>query len=148
MSLTNLAVRGQIIIKQGGAVSESQSKKSEPNTPPSSTTTQAKPSFKVDEDRAEDAALATLSGAAEKLRDERNEERFLFWTAIIVLLNVIFFAAIETWSGALVIGVIELIGLTVLARRLGIEEVQELTTKILDRTAERIAPNGNDKKDS
>ena len=60
---------------------------------------------------------------------------------------MLFFTVVQTWSGALVIGVIELVGLTVLARRLGIEEVQELMTKLLDRTAERIAPSSKKKDD-
>lgn len=78
-----------------------------------------------------DEALAALGDKSAQQEDQRKEERFLFVLVIIVMFDAIVFTHMESWSGAIVIGVIELFGLMVFARHCGIEEVQSLLDKVL-----------------
>ncbi|MDB5683459.1 MAG: hypothetical protein JWM75_1157 [Sphingomonas bacterium] len=87
-------------------------------------------------DTAEADAIASLSNALEALRDARNEERFIWIVVTIVLFDAMIFAKIESWSGPIVIGLVQLILLVVAARRLGIQEVSQILAKFLDRAAD------------
>lgn len=100
-----------------------------------------KPSpFKNSESGKEDEALAALQNEMQDFKNDRNEERFLLVVCIIVLLDAFIFTQMANWAGALVIGVIEIFAIAVLARRWRIEEVPQMLSKFLDRTAERINP--------
>ena len=92
----------------------------------------------------EDDALAALQNELEGLRDQRNEERFLLVIIIIVLIDALIFSVVQNWAGAIVIGVIEIFGIAVLARKWRIEEVPQILSKFLDRTAEHVNPTGKD----
>lgn len=50
------------------------------------------------------------------------------------------FSNIENWAGALVIGIIELVGLAVLARKWGVEEVAQFLAMFFQRVAEHSKP--------
>lgn len=109
------------------------------------------PSFKISEVGKEDEALADLQNEIQKLQNDRDEERFLLVVIIIVLVDAFIFSNMANWAGAVVIGIIEIFGIAVLARRWRIEEIPQILSKFLDRTAERISPpvsspNGQDKK--
>lgn len=114
------------------------------STPPSSTTIDNSGTRFSDsglnEPRAEDQALANLQNEMQDLKNSRNEERFLFLTVIVVGANAVIFSHVENWAGALVIGVIEVFGLAVVARKWSIEEVPQMLSKFLDRTADRVNP--------
>lgn len=86
----------------------------------------------------EDDALAALQNEIQDLKNDRNEERFLLVVIIIVLCDALIFAHMENWAGALVIGVIEIFAVAVLARRWRIEEIPQILSKFLDRTADKI----------
>jgi hypothetical protein len=49
------------------------------------------------------------------------------------------FTQMANWAGALIIGIIQIFGIAVLARRWSIEEVPQMLSKFLDRTAERVS---------
>ncbi len=100
-----------------------------------------KPSLRVAPENASDNdALAELQNEVERLKNDQNEVRFLLIVIIIVLGDALIFTRISNWAGALVIGIIEIFGIAVLARRLRIEEVPQMLSKFLDRTAERVNP--------
>lgn len=94
--------------------------------------------FKVTETGKEDDALAALQNEIQDLQNSRNEERFLLVAIIVVLVDALIFSSMENWAGALVIGVIEIFAIAVLARKWRIEEVPQILSKFLDRTAERV----------
>lgn len=98
------------------------------------------PSFNISEAGKEDEALASLQNEIQRVQNDRDEERFLLVIVIIVLIDALIFAHMENWAGALIIGIIEIFGIAVLARRWRIEEVPQILSKFLDRTAERINP--------
>lgn len=88
----------------------------------------------------EDQALAELQNEIQDLKNDRNEERFLLVLVIIVLLDAFIFTQMTNWAGAIIIGIIEVFGIAVLARRWSIEEVPQMLSKFLDRTVEQIMP--------
>lgn len=75
--------------------------------------------------------IASLSRLHEYERDRRKEERFLFVSIITVLADGYLFAQMNGWAGQVVIGIIQLFGLAVYARHCGVEEVGEITDKML-----------------
>lgn len=75
-----------------------------------------------------DGALADGSLQAE--REARQVERFLFLFALIILLSVIVFDAIDSAFASLLIVILEIIFLLVVARLLGIKEVGDLTARV------------------
>lgn len=91
----------------------------------------------VEKDDPAADALGKLSDELELLKDARLEERFGWICVCIILLDTILFDKMESWSGPIIIGAIELILLVVLARRFGIQEVSQMLAKFLDRAAER-----------
>ena len=98
------------------------------------------PRFSDGDAGPEDQALAELQNEIQDLRNDRNEERFLLVLAIIVLLDAFIFTQMANWAGAIIIGLIEIFGIAVLARRWSIEEVPQMLSKFLDRTADRLNP--------
>lgn len=98
------------------------------------------PAFKNADSGKEDEALAALQNEIQDIKNDRNEERFLLVVCIIVLLDAFIFTQMANWAGALVIGIIEIFAIAVLARRWSIEEVPQMLSKFLDRTAERLSP--------
>lgn len=123
-------------------MSESQKLKSELNTEASSTNDVT--SFRDEVAGAEDSALAEMQNEIQDLRNDRNEERFLLVLIIIVLIDAFIFTQMANWAGAIIIGLIEIFGIAVLARRWSIEEVPQMLSKFLDRTADRINPPARD----
>jgi hypothetical protein len=103
--------------------------------------TERKPTFTVlDEPSEGGAALDEVSTQLEHERDARMEERFLFVVALIVVSDAFMFSAMDNWAGALVIGVIELVGLAVMARKWGVEEVSQFLAMFFQNMADRSRP--------
>lgn len=120
-------------------MSQSPKERSNENTQPSSTS-ESKTSFRDGEAGPEDQALAELQNEIQDLKNDRNEERFLLLVIIIILLDAFIFSFMANWAGALVIGIIEIFGIAVIARRWRIEEVPQMLSKFLDRASERVSP--------
>lgn len=70
-------------------------------------------------------------------KDARQEERFLFIVISVMLLDVVFFAVMPTFSGPVALLLMQLLVLIPLARRMGLEEVAQLTSRILDHAAKK-----------
>ena len=101
-----------------------------------------KPAFKVAaaEEDEEAAAQNALANELERERDARKEERFLLVVALVVVSDAFMFSNIQNWAGALVVGIIELVGLAVLARKWGVEEVSQFLAMFFQRVADHSRP--------
>lgn len=80
------------------------------------------------------SAMAAEQAYAEldEEKDKRKEERFLFILAGLVLLDAHILGNMDNWAAPLVIGILQLFGLLIYARRSGVEEVQQWLDKMLD----------------
>ena len=80
------------------------------------------------------APKANLAVESETKQDSKEnfwqELVFLVVTAVVLVADMVSFSYMETWMAPLVIGVIELVCLLILAKRCGIEEIQELLDKV------------------
>lgn len=83
-------------------------------------------------------SIENLSQALEAERDARMEERFIFILVIMILLDVVFFSVLETWTAPLALVILQIILLLVLARRMGIQEFQILIDRLIGRISEAI----------
>ena len=81
-----------------------------------------------------DKEIENLLAEIQKEKDERKEERFLFTLIIVLLLDLYFFMQMETYTGPLVIFLLELILLIYLARKWGIDPIIKILDKVLDMT--------------
>lgn len=85
-----------------------------------------------------DDTVAQLERNLEAERNARNEERFGWIVTFVIGFDVFAFYLMSTWTGPLVIGIFELLGLTVLAQRLGIDEVLPLLDKLTSLATKRL----------
>lgn len=99
----------------------------------------------IDDDSNDGAAIDDLSNQLERERDARKEERFLLVVALIVVSDAFMFSSMENWAGALVIGVIELVGLAVMARKWGVQEVSQFLAMFFQRMADHSRPSAANK---
>lgn len=76
------------------------------------------------------ARADALAQALSEEKAYRQDERFLFVFAIIVLLNVIVFDAVGGWLVPIILVILELVFLVVLARLMGVEEVVDLAQRL------------------
>jgi len=77
-------------------------------------------------------AFERLAGQLQSEQDGRKEDRFMFTLGLVVLADALIFTHMGNWGGPVVIGVIELFGLLIFARRCGVEEVQLWIDKVLN----------------
>lgn len=75
--------------------------------------------------------------AAEK--DARREERFFFILLSIILFNLAIMANVTNWAVPITITILELFLLLLIARRLGLEEVSTLFSRLIARIADGVA---------
>lgn len=75
-------------------------------------------------------AKERLEEDLEREKDKRLEERFIWILCLTLVLDVIIFANITHIGGSLVIGALEILGLMILGKRMGIEEVSEFIDKL------------------
>ena|SRR6185437_2023169 len=80
-----------------------------------------------------DAALENVQSALESEIEKRREERFYWIAALIFLFDTEEFRRFETWSGPIIIGVIQILILIALGRRLGVDHIWTVTEKLIDR---------------
>lgn len=68
-------------------------------------------------------------------RDARKEERFFFLVLLVLLLDVVFFTVMPTFGGPIALFILELLILIPLAKRMGMEEVAQIASRVIDRVA-------------
>lgn len=72
-----------------------------------------------------------LAEELEREKDRRLEERFLWILVVTLVVDVIVFSNVTHVGGSIVIGVIQILALLILARRMGIEEVSAYIDKLV-----------------
>jgi hypothetical protein len=81
-----------------------------------------------------DRQIAELQEKLTAERDGRREDRFVAIVLLAVILDVAFFSVIS-WGGSLALLVLELVILIPLARRMGMEELGQVISRVLNRVA-------------
>ena len=79
--------------------------------------------------------ISELQSDLVKERDARKEDRFVFIVLIVILLDIVFFSLMPTFGGPLALLVLELLILIPLAKRMGMEEVAQILSRVLNRMA-------------
>jgi hypothetical protein len=82
----------------------------------------------------QDEQIAELQEKLTQERDGRREDRFVGLVMLAILLDVVFFSVVS-WGGGLAIVVLELIILIPLAKRMGMEELGQIISSVLNRLA-------------
>ena len=85
-----------------------------------------------DQPNKHDEQIQELTNLLSKETDQRKEERLIWILISVILLNVAFFTSMESFLGPLVIGLLQLIGLTVVATRLGLEESVQIINRMIN----------------
>lgn len=88
--------------------------------------------------------VAKLESDLAKEREERAEERFLWIAAVAVLFNFIGYALIKDVLAFIPIFVLELILLTVVARRLGVDWAVQLLGALMHSLSKKLGGGKND----
>ncbi len=94
-----------------------------------------------DQPRKQDEQIQDLTKELAREKDHRKEERLLWILISVILLNITFFTSMESILGPVVIGLFQLIVLTVVAKRLGLEESVQIINKLVSFVA-NSAKNG------
>jgi predicted nucleic acid-binding Zn ribbon protein len=87
------------------------------------------------EPSTQDEQVASLQEKLAHEKDARQQERFIFIVVVVLLLNVVFFSVLPTFGGPLALILLELLILIPLAKRMGMEEIAELLSRLLDHMA-------------
>jgi len=80
-------------------------------------------------DEATGEQVAALQERIEALDNKLHEERFVWVLTIVVLFDVLFLLDAENWTAPVVIGILELIGLIVLAQKCRVDPIMPLLDK-------------------
>lgn len=75
--------------------------------------------------------IQELQKTLSKEKDARQEERFFGILLLTILFNVLIFMPMQSWGGPISILILELIVLFLLARRMGMEEVEQIIDRFL-----------------
>ena len=92
---------------------------------------------------SQDQQIAELEKALEREKDSRREERFFFIFLTTIIFDIVIFSVFPNWAGPFSILILQIIFLILLAKRLGMEEVQQLLSRILGRVADGIMSSGD-----
>lgn len=84
-----------------------------------------------------DEVIEDLSQRLREEQDGRREERFIFVLVALVLVNAHMLSSAETWTTPVLLGLLQLIGIVIYARRCGVEEVEKLIDKFLSAAPSR-----------
>lgn len=85
-----------------------------------------------------DELIQSLQSQLDDERDRRKEERFIWLVIVILMFDAFTFPAMQTWTGPIIIGLIQLIIVIVLGRRWQMDEIWTLTTKLIDKWDGRL----------
>jgi hypothetical protein len=97
-----------------------------------------RPDERTDNDPV-DTVIADLQSRLEEANQKRNEERFLWIVVLVVIFDTAFLSQSNTWSVSIVVGVVELIGLVVVAEKCKVNPIMAL----IDRLAPMIRRNNS-----
>ena len=80
-----------------------------------------------------DQQLSELQERLTSEQDARKEDRFVFIVLIVMLLDVVFFTIMPTFGGPIALLILQLLVLIPLANRMGMQEISQLLSRVLDR---------------
>ena len=92
----------------------------------------------LQEQTPHDETTAKLQKDLEKEKDGRKAERFIWILVTTILLDIWFFTFMPSLIGPIIIGLFQLIGFLLVAKRLGMEEVVQLFDRMLFTIADSI----------
>lgn len=75
--------------------------------------------------------IDNLQKKVQELEENRNGERFCWILALIIMLDCWAFSSFQNWGNAIVIGILEILLLTIIGSRLGIKDITLFTDKLL-----------------
>lgn len=78
-------------------------------------------------------ALEAIQQELEKERDARKEERFIWLCAVLLLFDIFAFKEMETWSGPIIIGVVQIVFIVAIGRKWGMDHIWTLTERLVDK---------------
>ena len=84
-----------------------------------------------------DEQLAQLQNDLQFEKDARHEERFVFIVICVMLLDVVFFSVMPSFAGPLALVILQLVVLIPLARRMGMEEISQMLSSVLNRAIDK-----------
>lgn len=91
-----------------------------------------------------DQQIQELSEQLAQERDGRREDRFVGIVLLVLLLDVVFFSLMPSFGGPLALLVLELLILIPLAKRMGMEEVAQIISGVLQRLAGKASDKTDD----
>jgi hypothetical protein len=74
--------------------------------------------------------VAELQDQVQDLDNKIKEERFLWILVATIVFDTYFFVQMDNWAGAIVVGILQLIGLIVLAQKCRVDPIMPLIDKI------------------
>ncbi len=83
-----------------------------------------------DDDRPKDDTIAELEKRVQGLENKLYEERFIWVLVAVILIDFLLFPDMESWSAPIVIGILQFIGLFVLAERCKVDAILPLIDRI------------------
>jgi TRAP-type C4-dicarboxylate transport system permease large subunit len=92
-------------------------------------------SLVTDEASKQEIQISELQENLAKCQDARREDRFVFIVCIVLLLDVVFFSIMPSFGGPLALLIIQLLILIPLAKRMGMEEIAQILSRVLHRMA-------------
>ncbi|PYE89049.1 hypothetical protein C7477_105152 [Phyllobacterium leguminum] len=85
-------------------------------------------------------AISSLQQDLEAERNSRKEERFIWFFVLILVLDVFTFKDMETWSGPLMVGILEIILVVALGRRWSMDHIYTITELIINKWNGKFRP--------
>ncbi len=80
-----------------------------------------------------DELIDALQTSLNEEKDARKEERFVWLVIVVLMFDAFTFPSMATWTGPIVIGLIQILLAIVLGRRWQMDEIWTITTKIVDK---------------
>lgn len=78
-------------------------------------------------------ALGNIQQELDGERDARKEERFIWLCAVLLLFDIFAFKDMQTWSGPVIIGLIQLVFIVAIGRKWGMDHIWTLTERLVDK---------------
>lgn len=108
------------------------------NEPPPETLPDQRPDFFKVTVSKKDQELDRLTSRLEELEDRRKEERFGWIVALLAIVNYLLLRDVANLVTPLIVFIFELIALLVLARRLGVEYIEIIISRLIGSVTKRI----------
>jgi hypothetical protein len=86
-----------------------------------------------DKTSVKDEALEAVQRELLAECDARKEERFVWMCVVILLFDIFSFKDMESWSGPIIIGIIQVIFIVAVGRKWGMDHIWTITERLVDK---------------